>query len=398
MRHDRLFGWATAVGTALVAVLALAAPASAAKFQMTGTWAIRNGQVFIPLQFAGTLGGSQMTMTSMGNLSKGFFFPNGPIPGGGGVFQTGAAPQTIVVPQHRFLMNPAAAVPLAGVTLVQITTMFIIDAPFQPAQLAAGGGPGAFAWCPNNTLGCPVTGLPNGGNRNGRIIYTAGANQFGGTMQMGLASGGINSFLFNAVPFQVGHVYFGGTGPTIRNLAPGRGTPANPWTEMVYLVPGVVTQPVVPPTANGLVLFPGPKLTVGLGLTTPASAMTMTFMLPPLGFSTMGMSAGQITSNYGFAHTTGTVIGQQSVGTGGDDFFTFDGTDMRTALGAGNISTVAGGVSFRNTLSGQTPYISMHKVWMSLAPQVPSMSPAGFAAAGALLLLAVGYAFRRRLP
>jgi len=397
MRQDRLFGWATAVGTALVLILALAAPASARKFQMTGTWAIRNGQVFIPLQFAGTLGGSQMTMTSLGNLSKGFFFPNGPIPGFGGVTATGMTPATLMVPQHRFQMNPAAAVPLAGVTLVQITTMFTVDAPFAMASLMAGGGPGAFAWCPNSTLSCPVTGLPNGGTRNGRIIYSAGANQFGGTMQMGLGNGGINSFLFNAVPFQVGHVYFGGTGTTIRNLAPGRGTPANPWTEMVYLVPGVVTIPVIPPTPNGLVLFPGPKLTTGGG-NTATMGMTMTFMLPPIGFSTMGMSAGQITSNYGFAHTTGTIIGQQSVGTGGDDFFTFDGNDARTPLGAGNISTVAGGISFRNTLAGQTPYISMHKVWMSLGAPIPSMSPAGFAAAGALMLLAVGYALRRRLP
>jgi len=396
MRHDRQFGWATAVGAALVAVLALAVPASAAKFQMTGSWVIRNGQVFIPLQFAATNGGSNMTMTSLGNLSKAFFFPNGPIPGGGGVHETGSNPATIVVPKHRFLMNPAAAVPLAGFTLVQITTMFVVDAPYQTAQLKAGGGPGAFAWCPNATLDCPITGAPNAGTRNGRVIYSPGANQFGGTMQMGLGDGGINSFLFNAVPFQVGHVYFGGTGTTIRNLAPGRGTAANPWTEMVYLVPGVVTQPVVPPTSNGLVLFPGPKLTTGLGLTTDPSAGP-TFMLPPLGFSTMGMSAGQITSNYGFAHTTGTVIGQQTTGSAGPDFFTFNGTDMRTALGAGNISTVAGGISFRNTLAGQTPYVSMHKIWMSLAPQVPSMSPAGFAAAGALLLLAVGYAFRRRL-
>jgi hypothetical protein len=34
---------------------------------------------------------------------------------------------------------------------------------------------------------------------------------------------------------------------------------------------------------------------------------------------------------------------------------------------------------------------------MSLAPPIPSLSPAGFAVAGVLLLLAVGYALRRRL-
>jgi len=396
MRLQHRLGSVTAVGAAVVAFLALAGPASAAKFQMAGTWAMRNGQVFIPLQFAATTG-TNMTMTSMGDLSKAFFFPNGPIPGSGGVHQTGSDPATIVVPQHRFLLKPAAAVPLAGFTLVQITTMFTIDAPFRTGRLEPGGGPGSFQWCPNSTLSCPVTGNPDGGTRNGRIIYTAGANQFGGTMQMGLAQGGINSFLFNAVPFQVGHVYFGGTGPTLMSLAWGRGTPADPWTVMVYLVPGVVTEPIVPPTENGLVLFPGPKLTTMLGLTTGPSPGA-TFMLPPIGFSEGGMSAGQITTNYGFAHTTGTVVGQQTTGTAGPDFFTFMGSDNRTPLGAGNISTVTGGVAFRNTLAGQTPYAAMNKIWMSLAPQVPSMSPAGFAAAGALLLLAVGYAFRRRLP
>jgi len=397
MCRDRFLGWTSSVGTALILVLVLASPASAKKFQMNGTWAVRNGQVFIPLQFAATAGGSQMTHTSLGNLSKGFFFPNGPVPGAGLVSgPAGGMGASLMVPQHRFLLNPAAAVPLQGVTLVQITTMFVMDAPYQTATLMAGGGPGAFTWCPNAVVGCPVTGPPNGGVRNGRVIYSAGANQFGGTMQFGFSNGGINSFLFNAIPFQVGHVYFGGTGTTVRKNAVGIGTPANPGTEMVYLVPGVVTQPVVPPTSNGLVFYPGPKLTTMLGLTNTMAGPT--FMLPPIGFSTMGMSAGQITSNYGFAHTTGTVIGQQTAGTGDDDFFTWMGSDMRTALGAGNISVVAGGISFRNTSAGQTQYASMHKVWMSLAFPTPSMSPAGFAAAGALMLLAVGYALRRRLP
>ena len=45
----------------------------------------------------------------------------------------------------------------------------------------------------------------------------------------------------------------------------------------------------------------------------------------------------------------------------------------------------------------QVSYGSYHKVYLTLAPFVPSMSPAGAAAAGALMLLAVGYALRRRL-
>jgi len=92
----------------------------------------------------------------------------------------------------------------------------------------------------------------------------------------------------------------------------------------------------------------------------------------------------------------GTVIVQQTAGTHGDDLFTIMGSDARTPLGAGNISTVAGGISFRNSLSGQTPFATWHKVWMTLSPPVPSLSPAGVAAAAALILLAVGYALQRR--
>ena len=51
-------------------------------------------------------------------------------------------------------------------------------------------------------------------------------------------------------------------------------------------------------------------------------------------------------------------------------------------------------------ISGTPPkqmYASYDKVFLTLAPFVPSMSPAGAAAAGALMLLAVGYAMRRRV-
>jgi len=380
---------------ATLLVLAHAPAASARKLQMSRTRAVRNGQVFIPLQFAMSLMGSQMVMTSMGNLSKGFGVPNGPIPGGGGVVATGSAPATLVVSQHRFRMQPSAVIPFAALSLVQITTMFVVDAPFQTATLMAGAGPGTFQWCPNATRGCPVTGPPNGGTRNGRVIYLAGANQFGGTMQLGLGGGGINSFTFNGAPFQAGHVYFGGFGPTLRAPAPGRGTPAHPWTRMNYVPPGVVTQPTVPPTANQLILSPGPKLTTMFGLTTTGTGPTYRF--PAIGVSAMGMSIGQSTTEYGFAHTTGTVIVQQTAGTQGDDFFTVMGSDARTPLGAGNISTVAGGMSFRNTLAGQTPYATFQKVWLSLAPPVPALSPAGAATAAALVVLATGYAQRRRI-
>jgi len=389
----RTFAIAAAIVAALL--LAQAPPAGARKLQMSGTWAIRNGSVFLPLQFGLTQPAATMLMSSMGYLSKAAFSPNGPIPGAGAVSATGSAPATLVIPRHRFVMNAAAAIPFVGVTLVQLTTMFAIDGPFEEVVLAPGGGPGSFTWCPNDVLGCPATGLPNRGDRHGRIIYREGANRFGGSMRIGLANGGVYSFLFDQDPFQLGHVPFGASGPTPHVPAVGSGAPSLTAKQRHYLAPGVVTQPLIPPTPSGLVLYPGPKVTTMFGVTTSGSGPT--FRLPSLGPSPMGMPAGQFTSSYGFGHTTGTVIVQMTAYGPNHSFFTLMGSDARTPLGAGNIATVAGGVSFRNTLAGQTPYTSWHKVWMTLGPPVPSLSPAGLAAASALMLLAVGYALRRRV-
>lgn len=408
MRTDRSSGFVRATGLALLALgLVLGSPAGAKQFNMTGSWIVRNGQVFIPLQFplsAITMGMTfhQTGTNAAGGPAKAINFPNGPIIGGGVVTASGGT-TSIMVPQGVFKSFPTAVVPLAGVTLVQITTMFTIDSPYKAATLMKGGGPGAFTWCPTNpacTAGAPLAGIGRG---NGRVIYAGGGNQFGGTMQIGLQNGGINSFLFNSTPFQVGHVYFGANA-TLRNLAPGGGANDVPATEMVYLAPGAVTQPIVPPTPNGIVTQPGGKVTVNGGVTTAGG--TGPLLLLVLGTSTsMGpnggsMQFGQATTNYGFPHTTRTVIGQQTAAppTNGDDFFTLMGYDNRGPNGGGNIATVAGGMSFRNTLStsGQ-PYVSMHKVWLKLQSPVPAMSPAGFAAAAALMVLAVGYALRRRL-
>jgi hypothetical protein len=131
------------------------------------------------------------------------------------------------------------------------------------------------------------------------------------------------------------------------------------------------------------------------GVTTTGSGPI--FYLPTIATGPMGTKAGQYTTRYGFGQTTGTVLAQQTSGTGGQDFFTVMGSDARSALGAGNLSLVAGGLSFRTTLAGTTPYASFHKVTLTLAPPIPSLSPAGLAAAAALVLLAAGWALRRRI-
>src|SRR5262249_61002127 len=137
-----------------------------------------------------------------------------------------------------------------------------------------------------------------------------------------------------------------------------------------------------------------PHLPAILGVCTPVPGTI--FYLPFIATGPMGTKAGQYTTRYGFAQTTGSVLAQQTTGTGGQDFFTVMGSDARTALGAGNLSLVAGGLSFRTTYAGTTPYASFQKVKLTLAPPIPSLSPAGVVAGAALVLLAAGYAMRRK--
>src|SRR5262245_61215567 len=124
---------AAAVALALAAGLA-AAPSSARKFQMSGTWLVRKGNAFIPLQFGGSLGGTQMTHVSMGNWTEAPFYPPGQVvAGGGGVSATGSDPAALVIPRHRWVSDHSTGIPFSC-CLVQLTTMFQVDAPFTTAS------------------------------------------------------------------------------------------------------------------------------------------------------------------------------------------------------------------------------------------------------------------------
>jgi hypothetical protein len=348
---------------------------------MSGSWAMRRGQVFVPLQFAITAmgGGMQMTHTSQGNLSMAFGFPNGPVPGQGGVSASGSAPATLRIPRHRFEGPFSVKIPVGG-TLIQVTTMLSADGPAAAATLAPGGGPGSFTWCPGDPAcfgggGILSTDPPQGaGAHNGRILYRAGANQFGGVMQMLLAGASSVSLRFKVLPFQAIHV--AGTAIGIQHTG-------GPYSFMQTFLapPGIVTQPLVPPTSAGLITAPGPVVR-----TIPADC----------GSDPTPVGEPCTLTQTGFPFTTGTVFAQQTTGTGGDDFFTAMGSDLRTALGAGNIALVAGGLSRRERVFGEASYASFGRVQLTLAPPTPSLSPAGLATAALLLLLAAGYAARRR--
>src|SRR5206468_10669482 len=112
------------------------------------------------------------------------------------------------------------------------------------------GGPGSFTWCPGDPARVamappakratdPPRGM-GGSSNNGRVIYRAGANRFGGAMQLGLRGGGIRSpvvFFSPNPPFRVIHYPYLGSGSMLRRLAVGgAGSADAPKTEMlVYL-------------------------------------------------------------------------------------------------------------------------------------------------------------------
>ncbi len=112
--------------------------------------------------------------------------------------------------------------------------------------------------------------------------------------------------------------------------------------------------------------------------------------------ATVALPTNMATSQPG-SWTTGQVIISNPAAGGMGEKFTLSGMDARGATGAGTIQLVSGSLSKR-TASGP----NANRGWLRLIlgpglPKVPSMSPMGFAAAAALMLLGFGYATRRRL-
>jgi hypothetical protein len=331
MREHAGLRWVETAGLALVALgLTLASAAGAKQFNVTGSWVIREGNSFLPLQFPQTAVSMAMTWHATGTSAQGgplnaVGFPNGPVVGSGVVTASGGT-TSIMLPQGLFHSFPSTVLPLYPITgVVQISTMFEVLAPFEAATLRKSGGPGSFTWCPTNPA-CTVGQALNGiGRGNSRVIYLQGSNRFGGTLQVGLGEGGANSFVYQYDPFQVGHVYFGAP-DTLVARAIGAGAPDLPLTGKVYLSAGVATQPLALPMApNWLVTQPGGKVTTGMGVTTEGG--TGPLVRFEIGTTPGGMSFGQLTTSYGFPHTTGTVIVQQTGAQpgAGDDFFTLMG-------------------------------------------------------------------------
>ena len=271
---------------------------------------------------------------------------------------TGPNPRPVVVPAHQFDISGMAFRVFPTVPQVaQFEQTFTHTQPITET-FVAGGGPGFLSFCPR--AGNPVN--PNclipasaTGGREGRITYSAGANQFGGTFSFIRKGTGSVSRRVATAPLQFNHV---------PNTQMGPSGPALPTSSTITIPqgpPGVVTQsPVLSP--DGAILTPGPV--VG---TNPAP-ITVT--------------------RTGFPATTGMIVHSRTV----PDVRTFSmtGSDARTALGFGNITLVAGATTQSSTTGGEYPWQMTHVY------TVPEPTFYEMIAGGTLLLLIVSHARVRR--
>lgn len=277
-----------------------------------------------------------------------------------GNFQvTAAAPQPIAIPGDVFELSGMNFRAFPTVPQVaQFVETFTTSQP-TPATFSGGNGPGSFAFCPpagnpvNPNCLVPASGT---GGRNGRVAYIAGANQFGGSLNLLRRIVGSVSQRVATAPLQFvhrpinrpTHIHIAG-GPfsgTHQNVQPG----------------GDITQsPVLGPL--GSIVTAGPV--VG--------------QAPPVG-----------TQPYtGFPFTTGMVIHSRNIPAPAT--FTFTGSDARTPGGFGEITLVAGGTGKSLAAGNDFPVITR------LAIKVPEPTITIAAMGGAASLALFGAARRRRL-
>lgn len=335
---------------ALVSLLVFASGAEARKYTISGparalVYNVPGGLPFLPLaQPPDATGTADQTGTSPAQLTlpAGVFNQAGPVP--------------VAFPVH-----PPSAPP----NYVQFaSSAYIQAAPTAPAVFAAGpkgSRPATFAFCPGAAANpnCATGAVaPNQGTRKGRVRYTPGGSQFGGTMRSIMTGVTSISVITATTPVtRIRHI------PLNLNIINGR---AYGFASNGTGPPAVVTTGAVR-SSNGLITVPGTTVSVVPGF--------------------------QRTST-GFPFTTGKV--QVTLpGTPSDPptTFTATGTDTRTPLGAGNITMVAGALGI-TTSSGE--FGTLETIHLTLTPvgAVPSLNRIGIATM-AVMLLAVGFFFRR---
>lgn len=339
----------TAAATAMV-VGTLASVVEARDFRMTGQW-IQNRGPSVDIPIFGGINANKTTISA-----------------------TGSAPADMTVPINAFFDTNAFAFALPQTSLVQLTTMFTHNGPNSLGVLSGGAKgtrPANFGWCIGAAAnpGCttPQTGAAQG-TQHGLVTYTAGANQFGGTMRMLIEGTGEVARIVGTAPIRIQHNTLGGGGDGRQIVgAPYASTNTN-------LLPGG-------PITTGGVCAGGPCGVNGL-ITVPGIQD--------------GSGQASTNTNVGFPWTTGMVsaIVTTMLPTT-NSTLVLTGSDNRTDLGAGNITLVAGGLAYRNPVNRAFP--SLDIITMSVrAKNLPSISLVGMAGLAGLLIVGAGFAARRR--
>jgi hypothetical protein len=256
------------------------------------------------------------------------------VPGDGPIQGNGSTdPADFEVPGQRYSLAASRTTALPGHPQVaQVASSFSLSQP-ETDLLGAGGGPGSF------------TAMGGGGT----VTYTAGPQQFGGTLQ--LLRQGMRELV---VPVTASPPLFAHYAGAFTALPPGAGSSQ---VSTIQLGSGLVTQsPVV--GSLGSIVSPGTPV----GTLPPPPPTTATVFPFTTGVVRVTVSNG----------ATPTVV-------------TLSGSDARTAMGHGVVSLVAGGV-VHSPLTGSFPRTAR----LTLTIPEPAV-PLGLAAAAGLLA-----ALRRR--
>lgn len=407
-------------GAILSLGLLISQTAAAGPLTMTGEWFMNRGPlVDIPANGGPIFCGGPDSILS--GCVSGLRPANGGIPADlTAVSVTGTSAQAFTIPNGAFQLAGGAAnrqtVAVAGIpTVIQLASQFSLLAPAGSGTAATGIVPGgaatfqanartndpiqisggvvtslghggvprladSFTWCPPAGV-CATTGGGMQGLLGAHIKYTAGANNFGGTMNMMLRDTGVVSI--DVGGGAVLHQLVGGaSNPSFGKQAAGGGY-AN--YRKLQLDDGPVHAPFTTstPCTTGLGQVPNP---VGCGQITNQGAQVNT--LP-----------GSINYDWGMPWTTGTVnvnnlagaVPSQDPATN----LTVMGADNRNAHGQGRITLVAGATTERAPTGNHFSAIEVLNLQFRSTSPVPLTSWPSFAVLLGLLTLAGGYMAHR---
>ena len=325
------------------------------------------------------------------------------------IVNPGPAPKSFTVVPSGFgqARGPQTAAVAVAPTVIQLGSTFVLNGPanrttgtgapandrnFRPnAHLAQAGRMGAnFTWCPPGTASgvhfpaCTAPGnagttSPGTGLNNGLVRYRAGTNAFGGTMAMTLSGNAtVTIALSPSIPSgAIAHQPVAGMG----FQHPGAG----------YAVLDIDAFGPSPGHPSHMLNFPCTN-----ALPAQPAGCSQIFSQGPQ--TTPSALPSDANSNWGFPWTTGTVTvlnTETQLGTPRTTTLTAMGSDSRNAMGAGNITLVAGGTTYR--IGAGQNFSALDVVTMTISPYTPGLSPAGVGFAGALIALTAGYVLRRRL-